>query len=86
MPSLFLIGFIFAAGAMIVDYCPPAAAQPVAASGGANDLRPLYAMPDEVAEGKRLVQNSCAGCHGANGISSNPGVPNLAGQRGAYLY
>ena len=86
VPSLFLIGFIFAAGAMIVDYCPPAAAQPVAASGGANDLRPLYAMPDEVAEGKRLVQNSCAGCHGANGISSNPGVPNLAGQRGAYLY
>ncbi|MGB8575050.1 MAG: c-type cytochrome, partial [Pseudolabrys sp.] len=85
MPSLFLIGLIFAAGAIIVDYCPPAGAQPVA-SGGVNDLRPLNAMPDEVAEGKRLVQNSCAGCHGANGISSNPGVPNLAGQRGAYLY
>jgi cytochrome c553 len=43
-------------------------------------------MPDEVAEGKRLAAASCAGCHGANGINTNPGVPNLAGQRAAYLY
>jgi cytochrome c553 len=28
----------------------------------------------------------CAGCHGANGISSTKGVPNLAAQRPAYLY
>ena len=81
IPSLFLIGFMFVAGAMIVDYCPRAAAQPVA-----NDLRPLYAMPEEVTEGKRLAATSCAGCHGANGINTNPRVPNLAGQRAAYLY
>ncbi len=87
VPSLFLIGFMFVAGAMIVDYCPHAAAQPAAvASGGADDLRPLYAMPEEVAEGKRLAGTSCAGCHGANGINTNPRVPNLAGQRAAYLY
>src|SRR5664279_1389019 len=78
---------MFVAGAMVVDYCPPATAQPVGgASGGAGDLRPLYAMPEEVAEGKRLASTSCAGCHGANGINTNPGVPNLAGQRAAYLY
>jgi cytochrome c553 len=76
---------MLAGGAMIVDYCPRAMAQPVA-SGTSDELRPLYAMPDEVAEGKRLAATSCAGCHGANGINTNPGVPNLAGQRAAYLY
>jgi cytochrome c553 len=28
---------------------------------------------------------TCAGCHGANGISANPLWPNLAGQKDAYL-
>lgn len=28
---------------------------------------------------------SCIGCHGMNGISSNPLWPNLAGQKEAYL-
>lgn len=27
----------------------------------------------------------CAGCHGANGISMGPDIPNLAGQKEAYL-
>lgn len=86
-PSLVLIGFMYVAGAMVVDYCPPAMAQPAAGTAvGAGDLRPLYAMPEEVAEGKRLASTSCAGCHGADGINTNPGVPNLAGQRAAYLY
>jgi len=34
----------------------------------------------------RLADASCAGCHGANGISTTAAVPNLAGQRPAYLY
>lgn len=28
---------------------------------------------------------TCAGCHGANGISVNPLWPNLAGQKEAYI-
>ena len=28
---------------------------------------------------------TCAGCHGANGISAMPTYPNLAGQKEAYL-
>jgi len=28
---------------------------------------------------------SCAGCHGATGVSANPMWPNLAGQKEAYL-
>ncbi len=51
-----------------------------------DELRPLYAMPDDVAEGKQLAQSSCASCHGANGVSATAGIPNLAGQRPAYLY
>ncbi len=27
----------------------------------------------------------CASCHGANGVSSNPANPNLAGQKAPYL-
>ena len=51
-----------------------------------DELRPLFAMPDDIAEGKELAQASCASCHGAGGISATAGVPNLAGQRPAYLY
>ena len=47
---------------------------------------PLFATPDDIAEGKELAQNSCVTCHGADGISVTAGVPNLAGQRPAYLY
>jgi cytochrome c553 len=50
------------------------------------ELRTLYANSEDVAEGKRIVESSCAGCHGANGVSESPGVPHLAGQRSAYMY
>lgn len=51
-----------------------------------DELRPLYVTPDDLAEGKELAQASCASCHGADGISAVEGIPNLAGQRPAYLY
>lgn len=35
--------------------------------------------------GAKLV-SICANCHGANGNSTSPGVPNLAGQHPDYLY
>ncbi len=38
----------------------------------------------DIAAGKAKAA-SCAGCHGPNGISSNPMWPNLAGQKAAYL-
>jgi len=38
----------------------------------------------DVAAGK-AKSATCAGCHGMNGKSSNPGYPNLAGQKEAYL-
>jgi cytochrome c553 len=57
------------------------AAQP----GATEDLRAAYATPQDIAEGKRVAEASCAGCHGINGIAK-AGIPNIAGQRPAYLY
>jgi cytochrome c553 len=51
-----------------------------------NDLRAAFANAADVADGKRIADATCAACHGAGGISSTKGVPNLAGQRPAYLY
>lgn len=49
-------------------------------------LRPLYASSMDIAQGKRVAERFCASCHGAAGISTIVGVPDLAGQRAAYLY
>ncbi|HET7730777.1 MAG TPA: c-type cytochrome [Usitatibacter sp.] len=51
-----------------------------------DDLRAVQATPQDVAEGKRVAQDACARCHGANGISGTAGIPHLAGQRAAYLH
>ena len=61
----------------------PAAAP---AAGSNADLRPAYATPQDIAEGKRVAEASCASCHGLNGISATKGVPHIAGQRPGYLY
>jgi cytochrome c553 len=51
-----------------------------------DDLRPIYANAQDIAEGKRVAEASCAACHGANGLSATKGIPHLAGQRPSYLY
>lgn len=74
-----IVGVLFSEGAV-----RSASAQQGSTAGA--ELRTLNASPQEIEEGKRIVESSCAGCHGANGVSQSPGVPNLAGQRSAYLY
>lgn len=49
----------------------------VAASGAAL-------AAGDAAAGKAKA-GTCAGCHGASGVSNNPLWPNLAGQKDAYL-
>ena len=49
-------------------------------------LRPLYASSMDIQQGKRVAERFCASCHGATGISTIAGVPDLAGQRAPYLY
>jgi cytochrome c553 len=85
--TFLLAGFALVAAAISVGYSVSAAAQPATVKPVAgDDLRAAYANAADVAEGKRLADASCAGCHGANGISSNKDVPHLAGQRPGYLY
>lgn len=66
----------------------PAAVAQTAPRGAhaANLMRPLYANSMDIAEGKSVADHFCADCHGKNGISTIAGVPDLAGQRAAYLY
>ena len=63
---------------------PDAIAQ--TAMAGADELRPLFATPEDIAQGKELAQASCESCHGPDGVSNIAGVPNLAGQRPSYIY
>lgn len=37
-------------------------------------------------QGENVAVTACASCHGAHGVSTEPGMPNLAGQRVVYLY
>jgi cytochrome c553 len=83
--NLLLATGIAAAAAAAAIHPLPAPGQPAVLKPG-EELRPLYATVDDIADGRRLAESTCAGCHGANGISATEGVPNLAGQRSPYLY
>ena len=64
---------------------PGAAAGPAPANA-ADDLRAAFATPQDILEGKRVAQASCANCHGLNGVATAKGTPHIAGQRPGYLY
>jgi cytochrome c553 len=61
-------------------------AEAMAQSAIVDELRPLYANSDDIRDGKELADSTCAKCHGADGVSTTIGVPNLAGQRPSYVY
>ena len=42
------------------------------------------ALSADIASGKAKAAG-CTGCHGLNGVSTNPAYPNLAGQKDQYL-
>ena len=48
-------------------------------------LLSMPALADGDAEAGKLKSVTCAGCHGAEGVSSNPMWPSLAGQKEQYL-
>ena len=82
-----LLPALVAAGAVLSGACfQSASAQQTNAPKAGAELRTVNASADDIAEGKRLADASCVSCHGVIGVSSNPGVPHLAGQRPAYLY
>src|SRR5665647_1171575 len=63
-------------------------AQTITAGGATNpmDFKILYATSRDVVEGKQVAITMCASCHGSNGISTQKGVPNIAGQRPVYMH
>jgi cytochrome c553 len=82
-----LVVSLFVTAAIGVGYSTSTAAQSATVKAVAgDDLRAAYANAADVADGKRLADASCAGCHGANGVSNTKDVPHLAGQRPGYLY
>src|ERR1700686_3539653 len=84
-PLLVIVGGI--AGLLFSgSYSGNAFAQSRTAIENGAELRTLYASPEDIADGKLLAEQTCAGCHGANGVSETPTVPHLAGQRSAYLF
>lgn len=48
-------------------------------------VAPLVRAAGDAEAGKARAQAVCAACHGANGLSVSDSIPNLAGQRAAYL-
>jgi cytochrome c553 len=65
--------------------CKITARQMLSATIGASAvLLSGLSAADDVSRGKEKAQ-SCAMCHGANGIAHMPNAPNLAGQPAAYL-
>lgn len=45
----------------------------------------VLAQGADLAAGKAKAEAVCAACHGANGVSVSDTIPNLAGQKAAYL-
>jgi len=66
----------------------PASAQvtPIVPGNDYSYFKPLLVKPEDLADGKRLAETTCVGCHGENGISTTENVPHIAGQRSVYLY
>jgi cytochrome c553 len=79
---LLVISAIVAAGTSPIGLAATETVRP----GPSDDFRAAFAKSQDIAEGKRLADASCARCHGASGISTAKGVPHLAGQRAVYLH
>ncbi|MFH1604610.1 MAG: c-type cytochrome [Pseudomonadota bacterium] len=81
----FLAAGMTVAGVMPIGAAPAAATNP----DSRDDLRAAVATTQDIAEGKRVAEASCAGCHGLNGIAKakdKDNTPHIAGQRPGYLY
>ena len=48
-------------------------------------LFPLAALAADVDAGRAKVQAVCGACHGVEGVSVSDAIPNLAGQKAAYI-
>lgn len=77
-----LVGLGFIQSVQAAD--PPAAASAADAEKAAKEAAKAAAMAAPPADGLMLA-NTCAGCHGTNGVSAGPGMPTIAGMPSPYL-
>ena len=63
----------------------PAVAQMMGGPYGGGRTATTVAPPGNAAHGRQLAA-TCAACHGADGNSTDPQYPKLAGQKPGYLY
>lgn len=80
------IAFGLRGGSVPATATAASASNPGSMSSG--EMRAALATPQDIAEGKRVAEASCASCHGLNGIPKpkDKDMPNIAGQRPGYLY
>ncbi|MEO5331491.1 MAG: c-type cytochrome [Magnetococcus sp. YQC-5] len=81
---LFLVGGLLGGGIMAVNVhadAPPSAADAEKAAKEAAKAEAIKAPPADGA----MLANTCAGCHGTNGVSAGPGMPSIAGMPSDYL-
>lgn len=83
--SITLATGLLIVGSLVTADVPPATTGGSMASGS---LRATLATSQDIAEGKRVAEASCASCHGLSGIAKpkDKDMPNIAGQRPGYLY
>jgi len=85
-----IVAFTFAAMGIVIAGATVATVAPAATADSAPSgaMRAVFATSQDITEGKRVAEATCASCHGLNGIvkSKDKSVPNIAGQRPAYLY
>lgn len=81
-----LLLIVTAVASAIFGGCLSAAMAQSAGTTANVEMRPLFATPMDIADGRQLASMSCVRCHGADGIGKSPDVPHIAGQRPAYLY
>jgi cytochrome c553 len=81
------IGSALILTALLAGFAPASAqVTPIIPGNDRSDFNPLLVKPEDLADGKRLAETTCVGCHGENGISTTENVPHIAGQRSVYLY
>ena len=60
----------------------PATTNPI----DATERTALFPSRDMLSLGAGVAEKACSECHGMDGVSTEAGLPNLAGQRAVYLY
>ncbi len=79
---------LFAASVLCCVVACPALAQDSITMAPLNSVERYALNPgrEMLDHGENVATTACATCHGADGVSQDSGIPNLAGQRTVYLY